>query len=549
MSQISTLVLSDGRKRIRSPSKPFQSAAFGTKSASSKYDSSEAEEPDSRQTTKLMEDDNDSLKGVTKFDQRFFLEDKSAYDMDVETDKVDKDQFVSGGERIVDSTQSTPYITDTGIRTQQEHLESYTKEAGVSHSTFLKKHTISRDQTAASDFEVQRLLATVKALNHHTDANHTDTGPSWRDFRQQGKSPFTSRPRDKYKEALEQTHQGQAVLGRNQWLIERVPLPTREPPIPINAQSSGTMHTSDLASSRGGITAQNHSQSDLIDQLLKRIDDLEGIGNRKESDVVRGSTLHRFKVLHVLDQKIKCLEEPTWAFEQNNRVRLKPESPLIDLDTYLRRNEDVSFLVYKLYESPSVSVADLAERFETGVLPAPEPTHEYIDIRSEELKVALNAFMGSTGAVDDKFSHGSNIHAPFMFWYQGRSDYKAMSRLRPKYRVQLEFLTNWIETNYAARYDQFDEMTSRGRISHAFVEHMYSTGDVVVHKDHEKTTAYRLQGRVPLNRQSKGRSHNAYAFDNALEFKPGESRESSRQPAWTWTIPCWTIVYDGKFYS
>jgi hypothetical protein len=307
-----------------------------------------------------------------------------------------------------------------------------------------------------------------------------------------------------------------------------------------------TQPTETLAQTHGNI-----GESELVSQLLKRIDDLERGVRTSEHPPVQSPSPPRFQVLHVLDdmERSVCLQEPTWTFGKDVGLKLKAELPLMDVETYLRKNDDISFLVYKSYKTPKVSALELAESLETGVLPAPEPSDESIRIMSEELRMALQTFLRSACSVEEEqlgfFLH--TLPAPYLFWYRGRSKRQTLLHQLPKQQAHLELLFDWIERNYATKFDQFHEMISRGRISHAFTEYLFFPGDVVVNKDGDKTKAYRLI-EMPALRRTLGRRHYLQEFEKFSRTRSMGNERPRANEAWVWEVPCWTIVYDGQFH-
>ncbi|RYO05647.1 hypothetical protein AA0119_g3167 [Alternaria tenuissima] len=410
----------------------------------------------------------------------------------------------------------------------QKHTEETTEE----YSNFLRKLTISRDRTEASNFEAERLLAI--AANTKTPAKvETTQGIN---SGVQG-SPMAQSGLD----GQDLTFAGNGPRPGS------MPLSESSRPGGLGFQNTHPVQTT-------GISVQNHgntAESALVSRLLRRIEDLERGAITPEHPPVQGPSPPRFQILHVLDEisDTVCLQEPTWTFDIKAGLRLKAESPLMNLDTYLRKNDDISFLVYKTYKTPRVSASELAESIETGVLPTPEPSYESIRIMSQELEVALAIFLKSACSLDEEQHDllSYDIPAPYLFWYRGRSKRHTLSHLLPKYRAHLELLFDWIERNYATKFDQFDEMISRGRISHAFTEYLFFPGDVVIKQDGDKTKAYQLQG-MPEREKKSGRTHHSQEFEKSSHASPRANGRARANEAWIWEISCWTIVYDGQFY-
>jgi hypothetical protein len=400
-----------------------------------------------------------------------------------------------------------------GSQSDQKDL----KEAKEEYSSLLKKITISRDQTEASNFEEERLLAIAVNRGTFTANDITEQIP-----------PVS------HSEAPETSFFPSMSYDKRQSLVHAL---QRTPTVPSTGAST---------QSHG-----NAGESELVSRLLRRIDVLERGTRRSEDPPVQGFSPPRFQILHQLDDRNKtvCLQEPTWTFGKAAELQLKAELPLVDLDTHLRKNEDISFLVYRSYETPLVSATELAESLETGVLSAPEASNEFIKIMSEELRVALQFFLRSACSVEEEQLDVflNTLEAPYLFWYRGRSNRQTLSRQLPKHQAHLELLFDWIERNYATKYNRFDEMISRRRISHTFVEYLFFPGDVVVNRDGDKTKAYKLQG-MSISRRVYGRNHHSQGFEKLSRARSRANERTRANEAWAWDISCSTIVYDGQFF-
>jgi hypothetical protein len=507
----------------------------------------------------------------------------------------------------------------------QKHIEEVTEE----YSNFLRKLTISRDRTEASNFEAERLLAI--AANPKTLAKNENTEPhrpqlivppqhgnhALEDYQMQ---LMLLEQQKKKRDLMVSQHSISLASGTPDMKFDPILAPPGMPPqfypqnmspgpnsnpmmrppssqpnggpqfngqpmtqeqmqapnMPFSTESSRPGRSPEVSFAPSmssniqqppmyvfpntyptqptGTSAQIHGntgESELVSRLLRRIDDLERGLRTSEHPPVQGPSTPRFQILHVLDDfpKTVCLEEPTWTFGIEAGLKLKAESPLMNLDTYLRKNNDISFLVYKTYKTPRVSASDLVESIETGVLPAPEPSYESIRIMSEELRMALAIFLKSACSLEeeqlDLFLY--DIPAPYLFWYRGRSKRQTLLHQLPKQQAHLELLFDCIERNYATKFDQFHEMISRGRISHAFTEYLFFPGDVVIKQDGDKTKAYQLQG-MPKREKVSGRTHHSQEFEKSSHASPRANGRTRANEAWIWEISCWTIVYDGQFY-
>lgn len=477
-------------------------------------------------------------------------------------------------------------------------LQKEIEEAREEFTNLLTKLTISRDLTEAGNVEKERLLAIedesflekvgaqAAALQSQPQGNH-----ALQDYQMQ---LMLLEQQNKKRLLMARQEQDEAATTTVAEPGTPSSLPTLPAPIPSRSDSyrypnplrSGHLDDPfnlppppprDLYASESGSFADSRQynttsfdsmsnpapapldptragpdERELVNKLRKQIEDLERDLGRLKHATPREPRPPRFLVLHVVEGEPKtyCLQPPTWTFGKRGKLELKAESPLANIDTHLRRNDDISFLVYKFYSTPWINNTDLAESLESGVLPSPESSLESIEIRSEDLRLAFDMFLKVTRSDEDRWNPSipapfrETIQAPYLFWYRARGQGEALTQLSPKYQTHMKILLDWIETNYAGKYAEFDRIVARGRISHEFTEYLFHPGDVVVTKDRDKPRAYRL---TAMPRRTHGRTHHSQAFDKLTRKKPTAHQTPVANAAWRWEVLCWTISYDGQF--
>jgi hypothetical protein len=541
--------------RIRGPVRPFDVIPIAG-STKVRDDSDEAEDSDHESENPAHEAEDSDHESENSAPEAEDLDDNQAhYEYDQEALERVEHLYPRNAPRDIipgfDQVEHYP-----GSQSDQKDL----KEAKDEYSSLLKKITISRDQTEASNFEEERLWAIAVNRGTFTANDITEQIPPVPSTGNHALQDYQMQLM-----LLEQQNKKRLLMARQQPenlasgisdLSHSEAPETSFPPTMSFDERQSLMHALQrtLTVPSTGASTQSHSnarESELVSRLLRRIDVLERGTRRSEDPPVQGFSPPRFQILHQLDDRNKtvCLQEPTWTFGKAAELQLKAELPLVDLDTHLRKNEDISFLVYRSYETPIVSATELAESLETGVLSAPEASNEFIKIMSAELRVALQFFLRSACSVEEEQLDVflDTLEAPYLFWYRGRSNRQTLSRQLPKHQAHLELLFDWIERNYATKFNQFDEMISRGRISHTFVEYLFFPGDVVVNRDGDKTKAYRLQG-MSRSRRVYGRNHHSQGFEKLSRARSRANERTRANEAWAWDISCSTIVYDGEFF-
>ncbi|KAF2108844.1 P-loop containing nucleoside triphosphate hydrolase protein [Lophiotrema nucula] len=261
----------------------------------------------------------------------------------------------------------------------------------------------------------------------------------------------------------------------------------------------------------------------------------------------------RALVLHILKSGIDtaCLQAPSWTRDVTGRLQLKAELPLVDGDHYLKRNTDVAFIVRRIYSaSPTTSCAEPASQLDIETMPLSKPSQEYIEIRSEEMGLALTAFLKSqqTFAKEfPRFSVKDPLSSPYLFWYRYRKNTEALQQLSSRYREMMNLLTEWIDEHYQSEYIRADELIDRGYVSYNTMPFMFRTSDVVISKDEEHLRTFILDQSPSISRDATGRSHETVTFESLPSLQRLEDRRVN--VPWRWQLPCWAIGYEGQFFK
>jgi hypothetical protein len=147
---------------------------------------------------------------------------------------------------------------------------------------------------------------------------------------------------------------------------------------------TNTIQLSGVVSNDGGNTQESTDHSISVEQLLKRVSELEDENSRLKKTQRDTGKPPRVQVFHVLDDETKtiCLEEPTWTFDSNDKLQLKAESRLTDYEQYLLHNPDIVCMVHKSYSAPHISRNQTADALVTGTMLSPTPIYESMQLRS-----------------------------------------------------------------------------------------------------------------------------------------------------------------------
>ncbi|KAI1439349.1 hypothetical protein F5Y02DRAFT_424114 [Annulohypoxylon stygium] len=105
---------------------------------------------------------------------------------------------------------------------------------------------------------------------------------------------------------------------------------------------------------------------------------------------------------------------------------------------------------------------------------------ETIEIFAEELLAAVEKFLEYYEFLDA--TEFNKLPAPYFFIYHAMRNNldEFLKILDDKAQQQFQTLLGYVNTEYADEYHMVDEMTSRGKITHAFIHYLFKPGDIVV---------------------------------------------------------------------
>lgn len=303
------------------------------------------------------------------------------------------------------------------------------------------------------------------------------------------------------------------------------------------------------------LVAMSDNQSALIDRLQKRVSELENEIKEKPKSTQKRPRIQVFHMVENNERPITCLQEPTWTFNSNDMISLKAELPLIvSTDQHLQCNQDIVIAVYKKYRAPYGSPTYIAKQVKSDTMPPPRPYDESIQLVSVDMRLAVEQYLQARGALEREFptklSLANSIPAPYLFWYRSRHTPQDLSVLSPIHLRSMQFLTGWIESNYKSQYNEFEEKLSRGRVSRKFMKFIFAPGDVIVFKDSGQQKAY-LTTEVPPIQEYEPHHYRRLHVEDPFESNESEPSDGKNgvKHSWRWSVPCWSIGYDGEFYK
>nr|RBQ95649.1 hypothetical protein FVER53263_12415 [Fusarium verticillioides] len=391
--------------------------------------------------------------------------------------------------------------------------------------------TISRDETAASDFRKEQLLA-LRSPNANA---HAEAGNS---VVQGHLSSLTGQSLGILRKGLSNDEQG--IIKR----FSEMDSPTLDLGVPLGSA---------LASKGDGpfpdVTGQNSTMEAVeiedIATLRKKVELLEQQLSGSQNPTTKRAT---YQIFHCLKDQVEgfwatYLDEPTWYIDQNEGASLRASSLIHNVSGYLKNQLDTAFVVTKFYKSVHQDRAKQAMR-DGRTLPKPESFAESIRLYSQDMITAYNEFVDKRPEHERKvedFNAHEFFKAPYLSWHRCRSP-TVLEGLTSQNYYLMKLLTSWIDDNYGELYNRAEEQRKRSMVSPETLQFLIRPGDVVVWKEKKELMAV-IAGKWPSLISEPDANHGS-DFNKWAKYPD----TSETTPTWTWSFESREIQYDGSFY-
>ncbi|KAF5568819.1 aaa family atpase [Fusarium phyllophilum] len=231
--------------------------------------------------------------------------------------------------------------------------------------------TISRDETAASDFRKEQLLAL--------------------------RSPNARQSLGILRKGLSNTEQG---IIKN---FSEMDSPTLDLRVPLGSASA----------SKGDdpfpdVTGQNSTMEAVENEDIATL--------RKKVELLEQQLIERFWATY--------LDEPTWYIDQNEGGSLRASSLIHNVSGYLKNHLDTAFVVSKFYKSGHQDLGAQQAMRDGRTLPKPKSFEERIQLYSQDMITAYNEFVDKRPEHERKvedFTIQEFFKAPYLSWHRCRS--------------------------------------------------------------------------------------------------------------------------------
>lgn len=266
--------------------------------------------------------DPDHEAEVSDHEAEHLSDDQSPGDHDDDKETLERDETGFRTEEIrIPFLDPNAHIEGNSYHSGSDFDQKDIEEAREEYSSLLKKLTISRDQTEASNFEIDRLLAIAVNLGVFTDNDTTEPLPpppppgqgnhALQDYQMQ---LMLLEQRNKKRLLMARQEQDKIASGISDLPFAQSSLPTKAPeavhpvlmpetyfdpairPKMQQPPLHGIPNVHPAHSTEASAQKQGRSgESQLVSRLLRRIDELERATKRSKHRPVQGSSPLRFR--------------------------------------------------------------------------------------------------------------------------------------------------------------------------------------------------------------------------------------------------------------
>lgn len=423
------------------------------------------------------------------------------------------------------------------LHTEQGEIRAISSEDNALLS--FKHLTISRDQTAASDFERERLLALSGIPNRSaTDsaipppaasatAIHVRTGAS---------NPYSFDP-PKTAPAVVQTLESLSLFRK--YHIDSTSVAEAK----INNMDGETGPPRIVPGNIGSTDIEARIPSPPISELKERIKQLEiEIENLRQPPSSAPDTTPTkteppvFQILnYIVGARTAFLGWPTWEATEGSPLTIKGNQPVGNVETLLHRKGNVAFVVQRWFAAGVMPNAKEVEKANKDGLNLPEPMPAFTRtvLISEEMKGAFTTFLRAAkdhfGEFED-FEPGQSLSSPYTFWYHCRKT-QIVAGMPAEEQELMRLLTVWIEESYGGQYSEAEDLFQKGVVKSSMIPYLIAPGELFTWKEHGQHVVVFKAESWP---RTKG---------------PKVSSDSTNSSEEAWEIDAWAYRYDGKFWK
>ncbi|CCF36483.1 ATPase [Colletotrichum higginsianum] len=212
----------------------------------------------------------------------------------------------------------------------------------------------------------------------------------------------------------------------------------------------------------------------------------------------RSQVIHRIDCQHEETSMI-YLDEP-WPVESGPyHAHLRGSRPVANLELYLERNKNISFLVFREYRCCHRSI-----RWQSMIDTNQSTTTdlslffsgEYIDLNSPDARLALETLSELALAgihhphFDDNDGTAKSISYPYLWWFHRRHEIAlSKSAMDPTLQQHVEVLQTYMEDRLQPEWTAVDDLTAKGKITLDLLRYIYVPNDIIISQTRGKNVS------------------------------------------------------------
>lgn len=324
---------------------------------------------------------------------------------------------------------------------------------------------------------------------------------------------------------------------------------------------------------------EDHDSSNInLDELKSYIEMLQDKAQQFE-EIQQANLPTRYQIVYRIfndhGPHWDYLDHPEWV--ASGSPVIESRIPLENLELYLERNKDISFVVFRYFHHTQERKDEFGHPFENSR--APRHHWESICPVTKELGKTVESLLKQSREYSPMLEYyrmSQQIGAPYLFIYHNRERWDSiLDRFPQSAKDQLDRLTDYVFEQFGRQYSLADKLFSQGEISIDLMEYLFKPGEILVscvqnehlgyiaeswpqsvsnqseHKPLVSVTSRRSfavnVGAPSINSSTDTDQTSDSLSDTDIEIirKPLERKNDTVRN--TWTVKAWRWGFDGQF--
>lgn len=205
----------------------------------------------------------------------------------------------------------------------------------------------------------------------------------------------------------------------------------------------------------------------------------------------------RYQIIHRTrhgDKQRLYFDRPQYLHIGNDDQKVIAGSlPVSNLATYLSKNSEICFVVFREYDTTTDSDSHTNED-DPDVEPCPEHTAESVRLVKKSLTHTYNKFLAFSGFnTEEEAKDGSNdLEAPYYAVYNKRQHgLKAfVATLAQEHQSEFLLLVNYMLNQYSREWDEVESLMATGKITPRYIKYLFKPGEIIVHETEQGIRGY-----------------------------------------------------------